>query len=292
MSIAQTFPKTPTSSEFENMDNFFVSQDWLESNLQDPSIRIIQVGGEKYFNSFHIPGALLLSYNNIVEKKDGAAGARADEDKLIEIFSQLGIGPQTKVIAYDLSGGTDSARFIWSLATLGHKGGGMVLDGGLNCWYEEKRPMVESVTTVNRVEFISQPDNSWEISADEVDELSQKNWDGVIIDVRTDKEYIGNTMTTPRGHIKGALHFEWSQTLRGPRNMRLQDQDQLRAMLKKIGVENTEQDIIVYCESGHRASQSWLLLRSLGFKKVRLFAGSISQWRTLGLPVVHGIKPS
>ncbi|MBF0444611.1 MAG: sulfurtransferase, partial [Magnetococcales bacterium] len=49
---------------------------------------------------------------------------------------------------------------------------------------------------------------------------------------------------------------------------------------------------IIYCESGHRAAQTWLLLRDLDFKNVRLFAGSISQWRALGLPVVPGVRPS
>ncbi|MBF0446037.1 MAG: hypothetical protein HQL68_10655, partial [Magnetococcales bacterium] len=232
MSIAETFPKNPNLTEIKTLDKFIVSQDWLESNLQDSSLRIIQVGGEKYFNNFHIPGALLLSYNTIIENNNGATGARANTDKLIDLFSQLGIGPQTKVLAYDLAGGTDSARLIWTLATMGHMGGGMILDGGLGRWYEEKRPMEAEVKNVSRVEFISQPDSRWEISADEVDDLSQMEWDGAIIDVRSDREYSGNTMKAPRGHIKGAVHFEWSQTLRGPRDMRLLESDQIRAMLK------------------------------------------------------------
>ncbi|MBF0380046.1 MAG: sulfurtransferase [Magnetococcales bacterium] len=292
MSIAEALPKTSNSLDDSNPNSFIVSQDWLEANLQNPNLRIIQVSGEKYFYDFHIPGAVLLPYNTIVQKSNGALGARATEEKLIEIFSQLGIGPQTQVLAYDLAGGADSGRLIWTLATMGHTGGGMILDGGLGRWYEEKRPMEQKITEINPVKFISRPDNSWDVSAEEVDELSQSDWDGVIIDVRTSKEYTGKTISSPRGHINGAYHFEWTQTLRSKSDSRLLDIDQIREMLKKVGVENSEQEIIVYCESGHRASQSWVLLRHLGFKKVRLFAGSISQWRSMGLPVVPGVNPS
>ncbi|MBF0358214.1 MAG: sulfurtransferase [Magnetococcales bacterium] len=290
MSIDQSTLENPSTDRAANMADFIVGQDWLEANLGNPDLRIIQVGGDKYFAKFHIPGATLLAYNQIAEMRDGVAGARVGTDRLIKLFGQLGIAPNSKVVAYDVAGGTDSSRLIWTLATLGFVDG-VILDGGLGRWYEEQRPMEQEIKVVEPVEFLPQPDSSWEITAEEVDRASQGGWDGAIIDVRTVKEYVGDTIKAPRGHIKGAKHFEWSQTLRGPRDMRLKDRDQLLEMLKDIGVEDFDQEIIVYCEAGHRASQSWLLLRSLGFKSVRLFAGSISEWRVLELPVVAGSRP-
>jgi thiosulfate/3-mercaptopyruvate sulfurtransferase len=291
MSIAFSVPQNATASVGTTLPGLIVSQDWLKDNYQAPDLRIIQVGGEKYFSRFHIPGAILLSYKQIVEMRDGIAGVRSSETVLRELFGKLGIGPQTRVLAYDLSGGMDSSRLIWTLVTLGHAGGVAVLDGGLGPWYEKKHPMEEGAATVTPVEFISQPDSRWEVTADEVVTASQGDWPGVIVDTRSSKEYVGATLTGPKGHIKGAKHLDWSQTLLGPRDVRLQEPEALKEMYKKIGVSNFDQEIIVYCETGHRAAQSWLLLCHLGFKNVRLFDGSMAAWRVLDLPVVAGVNP-
>jgi thiosulfate/3-mercaptopyruvate sulfurtransferase len=291
MSIALHIPENSAIAEGTPLPGLIVSQDWLEANLAAPDLRIVQVGGEKYFNRFHIPGAVLVSYKQIVEVRGGVAGLRASEKTLVELFGKLGIGPQTRVVAYDLSGGMDASRLIWSLSTLGHSGGGAVLDGGLGRWYEDQRSMGQDGAAVEPVEFISQPDDRWLVTADQVDAASQGDWPGVIIDTRSNGEYIGTTLKGPRGHIKGAKHLDWSQTLRNPRDVRLKELDTLRGMYNNIGVSDPSQEIIVYCETGHRASQSWVLLRYIGFENVRLFDGSISEWRVLDLPVVSGTEP-
>lgn len=291
MSIAISIPENIAAGAGTHLPGLFVSQDWLQDNLQASDLRIIQVGGEKYFASMHIPGALLLSYNQIVEIRDGIMGLRGDRQKLQKLFGSLGIAPQTHVVAYDLSGGMDGARLIWTLCSLGHLGGGAVLDGGLGRWYEEKRPMEQDVSTVAAVEFDGEEDGRWLAEADEIGRLSNGDWSGLLIDVRSHNEYIGNVLKAPRGHIKGARHFEWTQVLRGPRDSRLQDPGAIKELFAAVGAVDPDQEIILYCETGHRAAQTWLLLRHLGFTNVRLFDGSISEWRVRDLPVVAGNSP-
>ncbi|MBF0446819.1 MAG: sulfurtransferase [Magnetococcales bacterium] len=291
MSIALSIPSQLALASGTKLPGYYVDQAWLQDHLSADDLRIVQVGGEKYFDRMHIPGAQLLSYSQIVEMRDGVGGMRREKKALIELFGKLGIGPQTRVVAYDLSGGVDGARLIWTLVSLGHQGGVALLDGGLGRWYEEQRPMAQERHSVAAVEFISQDDDRWEISAEQLLAHTEGQWPGKILDVRSESEYVGMVRQGPRGHIKGAVHLDWSQALRNPRDSRLKDVETLKAQFEKAGLTDPNQEIVVYCETGHRASQSWLLLQELGFRAVRLFDGSISEWRVRDLPVVAGLNP-
>ncbi len=50
--------------------------------------------------------------------------------------------------------------------------------------------------------------------------------------------------------------------------------------------------VIAYCHDGFRSTLTWLQLKALGYKDVRVYNGGWSDWdRTLTLPVVKGAKP-
>ena len=52
----------------------------------------------------------------------------------------------------------------------------------------------------------------------------------------------------------------------------------LQGELSKLGVKDKTKPLIVYCRSGHRASQSYLTLRSLGYTNVKLYDGSMAEY--------------
>ncbi|MFT3903964.1 MAG: MBL fold metallo-hydrolase [Niabella sp.] len=81
-----------------------------------------------------------------------------------------------------------------------------------------------------------------------------------ILDVRGETEY-------KAGHIKGAKHI-FVGTL--PDN------------LDKI---DRGKDIVIYCQSGDRATIATSLLMAKGFKNVKNFAGSMKEWLAQGNPV-------
>jgi rhodanese-related sulfurtransferase len=81
----------------------------------------------------------------------------------------------------------------------------------------------------------------------------------LLIDVRTEKEYLA-------GHIPGAV---WVS----------------RGMLefKVSGINNDPKaDIIVYCRSGARGSLSMIALKGIGYENVRDLDGGFKSWVTSG----------
>ena len=269
---------------------FFVDTSWLENHLSDPRLRIIQVGGEKYYPQFHIPGASFLPYQALVTIQNGVPGMRADTAFLAELFGHQGLTIDTPVVAYDLSGGTDASRLVWTLTALGHHFGA-VLDGGLGRWSQEKRPLDQQTPDLKPLPFVPQPQPEWEASEQQVLAASTPHSIAQLLDTRTANEYLGLTLRAPRGHIAGALPFDWSNALLSNNDPRLKDKQALLSLLAEVGVTDLQREIIVYCETGHRASQSWLLLRQLGFSKVRLYDGSIAEWRVRQHLVIAGQNP-
>lgn len=88
--------------------------------------------------------------------------------------------------------------------------------------------------------------------------------DALFLDVREEKEY-------KSGHIKGA------------RSLPVNEVDKQIHDIEKY----KERDVVVYCESGMRASKVTSKLKKSGFTKVSTIAGGLVQWEKANLPLVN-----
>lgn len=107
-----------------------------------------------------------------------------------------------------------------------------------------------------------------------------------ILDVRTPKEYTGDDIRAIRGgHMPGALNIPYEQNWVDPATpaklakkevrtrdgMNLKPAEDLRKLYSKL---DPEKEVVVYCQSGVRASQTASVLRDLGFKDVKVYEPS------------------
>ncbi|MFI5219265.1 MAG: rhodanese-like domain-containing protein [Bacteroidia bacterium] len=107
----------------------------------------------------------------------------------------------------------------------------------------------------------AQNNNPVDISATDF-EAKLKNQPGILVDVRTPKEFT-------IGHIAGAV------------NMNLFDDDFNERILKL----DTAKTIYVYCAVGGRSSEAAELLLKSGYKKVYNLKRGITGWKEMNLPV-------
>ncbi|MEW8013718.1 MAG: rhodanese-like domain-containing protein [Candidatus Sedimenticola endophacoides] len=71
----------------------------------------------------------------------------------------------------------------------------------------------------------------------------------------------------------------------------LKEEAQLRESLTALGLEDPETPVILYCRTGHRASQSYYVLRRLGYRDVKIYDGSMAEWSRTTLPLKEGMEP-
>jgi thiosulfate/3-mercaptopyruvate sulfurtransferase len=99
-----------------------------------------------------------------------------------------------------------------------------------------------------------------------------------LLDARSLEEYTGARRYAERGgHIPGARHFEWTRGMDPEHNYRLLPVNELKRQLVELQLtENRE--ITVYCQTHHRSALSYLMLKYLGYERVRGYQGSWSDW--------------
>ncbi|MFD2410527.1 sulfurtransferase [Paenibacillus rhizoplanae] len=281
-----------------------VTKRWLLARLYEPEQTIVdcrftlgkpQEGKERY-NKEHIPGAVYLDLELDLSAPVGGHGGRhplPDTQVLASRLSKLGIGNDTRIVAYDDENGMNAARLWWLLRYLGHEQV-YILEGGFSQWKEGKYPVTDHQPVRVPSSFVANVRPQMLAGVEEVREVSAKTVNNagaetgsdvnvadavptlpVLIDSRAKDRYQGmnETLDKKAGHIPGALNYFWKNTQNADGSFK--SADELAAHFAGL---DKEAEIIVYCGSGVTACPNVLALEKAGYKNVRLYAGSWSDW--------------
>ena len=97
-----------------------------------------------------------------------------------------------------------------------------------------------------------------------------------LLDSRSADEYTGKDVRARRGgHIPGAVNVEWKQNLRPDGTFK--PVDELRAMYAAQAI-TPDKTVVTYCQTHHRAAQSYFVLRLLGYPRLVGYDRSWSEW--------------
>jgi thiosulfate/3-mercaptopyruvate sulfurtransferase len=250
--------------------------DVLEAHLEDPGILVVDLSRADVHRQLHVPGAVLLDYASIVTNRPPVAGLLPEPVHLAGVLSGIGLSPDTHVVAYDEEGGGKAARLLWTLEVVGHQHMSL-LNGGLHAWANEGHALETELRTPAATRYpVTLCDGP---VADRGYIAGRLHAPGTtLLDARSAEEYGGMKRYAQRGgHIPGAVHLEWTQTMDPARNLRLRSPEELHALLGERGI-TPEQEVISYCQTHHRSSHSYVMLRTLGYERVKGYPGSWSDW--------------
>lgn len=258
-----------------NAAPIYVEHDWLAKKLDDKNIVVVDMtaDGVQYLR-FHIPGAVRLSYQDIVTKRKDKVSVRVPDAHLYKVLGSLGISRDKHIVIYDDMGGLDAGRLFWELERIGHPKVS-VLRGGLVKWilaaHRVDNNPVKSLATQYK------PDETGRNNEATLDTI--RNHDSsTLLDVRSIEEYAGHPRYPRSGHIPGAKWWPWEANVDFEHGFVPRSNEVLQGGLTKLGVKDKNKPVILYCRSGHRASQSYLTLRSLGYTDVKLYDGSMAEY--------------
>ena len=220
---------------------FLAETQWLQEHLEDLDLRVVDADESPAYQRAHIPGAVRIPGHHYVKDPTvpgpGGYGVHVMKpEQVAPLMESMGIGDDTLVVAYDHSRGLYAGRFWWVLNYYGHRQV-KVLNGGWRKWFREGLLVTEAEPPIPPgVKFTPRPDPSLIVPTEELKE--QYDRVGVAVwDVRSRKEYTGES---PRGnqrvgHIPGAIHLEWLDTV-NEADHTLKPAQELRRMFRERGI--------------------------------------------------------
>ena len=267
-----------------------VSPEWLHEHVNDEDLRVIDfrwylMGGKgrDAYERAHIPGAVFVDLEAVTGKEGGGRHPLPTAGQFEKEMQKAGVGPKTRVVAYDDAGGSIASRLWFLLRFFGH-GSQAVLDGGLVAW---GAPQTTDETAVVGGTFRSRgPDRSGILNVEDVRRLANVP----LIDARAGERYRGEKepIDPKAGHIPGALSAPWADNL-GP-DGRFKSPEDLRKRFAELGIGD-DTGAVAYCGSGVNATHDLLAMELAGIKNGRLYAGSWSDWSSRDLPIAKGHNP-
>lgn len=285
------------ASTFKDDPKTLVSTQWLEDNLKDPDLRILDASWylptetrdpKTEFAAEHIPGARFFDIDEISDLRSDLPHMVPPVEKFMSRMRAMGIGDGHQVIVYDGSGLFSAARVWWLFRLMGQKNVA-VLDGGLPKWKAEGRKTTDAEPIIRDRHMIVDRQNDMVKDVTQVARAS-KLGDYEIIDARAPERFRGEA-PEPReglrsGHIPNARNVFFKSLLNADGTMK--PEEELRTVFEAAGVDLSK-PVITTCGSGVTAAVLSLALERIGKTDHSLYDGSWSEWGMYAdLPIATG----
>ncbi len=253
-----------------------IEPDQLAAQLDASNLLIVDLCKPVTYAKLHVPGAMHLGYAQLVALQKPVMGLLPDAATLSQLFSSIGLTPDTHVIAYDEEGGGAAARLLWTLDAIGHHNASL-LNGGIGAWYNEGHPTedapVQATPTHYKATIVDTAIANQHYIREHLDDNNV-----VLLDSRSPEEYRGEKKFAEHaGHIPGAVNLDWFNVMDKSRNMRLKPETELRALMEERGLTK-DKTVVTYCQTHHRSALTYFALKVLGYSNIKGYPGSWSDW--------------
>jgi thiosulfate/3-mercaptopyruvate sulfurtransferase len=257
-----------------------VSTDWLEKNLTNPDLVIVDVRKVEDYKAGHIPGAVSAFYGSWAIKKGELLNELPTTEDLADVIGAAGIGKQSLVVLVGKTEKTpdqfDMTRVAWTLKYAGVKNTA-ILSGGQDQWVREKRALSRDMVKAKAKPFKAAGDKS--LFVDKASVMA-KLGKAVIVDTRAPSFYEGKEklpFVPKTGRIKGAVNLPVGMLF--TKEGLYKEKAELAALAAKAVGSDADKEIILYCDTGKTCTAwAFIMTEMLGYKDVKIYDGSTMEW--------------
>jgi len=257
-----------------------VSPDWLQQHLGEPELIILDVRRVEAYREGHVPGAVNVYAGAWAYKKGPLYSERPSPEELNETIGAVGIDLSSKVVVVGsmetIREGYQTIRVACTLLYAGIEDVA-VLDGGMERWMKEKRPISLKVEKPTAKEFVGRYRTDMFADKDYIKNNIEKI---ILLDVREPEYFRGEKKVdcVPRpGHIPGAFNLPTSCAFKSDGTFK--PKEELLVIVESVTGADHTREIVTYCDTG-QCCPTWhyLLQELLGFPRVRIYDGSMQEW--------------
>lgn len=269
-----------------------VSTEWLEKNLNNPKVRIIEVSvAPGVYERGHIPGAVNFAWHR--DLVDPVRRDIASQENFQALLRKSGISADTTTVLYGDNNNWFAAWGAWVFDVYGVDNV-KLLDGGRVKWEAEKRALDNRAKTpVAGNVTVKAANKQLRAFLPDVIAAAEKRSDVQLVDIRSADEYNGKVfapqglqeLAVRAGHVPGAVNVPWGQAVAADGTFK--SAEELKKVYGAVGIDGSK-PIITYCRIGERSSHTWFALKKILGYDVRNYDGSWTEYgNAVGVPVVN-----
>ena len=272
--------------------DFLVTTDWLEKNLNNPKLRLIEVSVDTgVYERGHIQGAVNFKWHT--DLVDPVKRDIASKENFEKLLRQAGVNNDSTIVIYGDSNNWFAAWGAWVFDIYGVKNV-KLLDGGRKKWEAEKRPLTPIATQVTAGNIkVSDANNNLRARLVDVVAVANKKSDTALVDIRSNDEFTGKViapvgiqeLAVRAGHIPGAVNVPWGQAV--AEDGTFKSAEELKKVYGAVGIDG-KKPIITYCRIGERSSHTWFALSKILGYNVKNYDGSWTEYgNSVGNPIIN-----
>ncbi len=263
-----------------------IQTDQMQQALARGAI-IWDVRDEKSYLEGHIPGAINIGEVGSV-LRDPNKEDYIPTQQIQKLFNSAGLDVNKDIVVYGARGNPYAYFGLYTINYFGGKNAQIYHDG-IDGWKQAGLPLQKERQTLTPVSvaLIAQP--QLVVSNEEMLKLSQSK-SVQIIDARTPDEFSGKDIRAIRGgHIPNSINIPFEDNWQDPATaiklskkqtvdnsgMALKSQQDLKKLYSNL---DPNKETVVYCQSGVRAAETAVVLKTLGFKKVKVYDSAWLGW--------------
>ena len=276
----------------------WVSTDWLYENQNNQEMVIIDVQPNVHdYIEEHISGAIYVNEGLFRTWIGGVPASYVPSEAIQPVLQNAGMKLNVPVVVYTGTGaakgwgdGLEQTMMAYSLARFGHDSI-YVLDGGLDKWKEERKPLTKVFPKTESSDFTVRLQSDFYVDYETFKAMKDRD-DVMVLDARPAAAYEGQAFWIKPGHIPGAVNVPWA-SLMDDKNKRLLKPDvEIMAILNTYEVRPNK-TILCSCGTGREATNEFILFKwYLNYPSVKIYEGSFTEWTAYpDNPTVTGKSP-
>jgi 3-mercaptopyruvate sulfurtransferase SseA len=264
---------TSADNNVSGINGNLVSVDWLEKNMSNTRILLLDASSPQEYAAAHLPGA--INFNLFIY-----GGRELPVAEMEKLYQSWGISAGKKIVLYDEGAGMMATRFFFSLYYHGFSATDMmILDGGLYKWKEKGFPVTKDITPVKQIGTFTIRKKAEDVRVKLPEFLTAagdpvKN---VLLESLTPEWHFGQVAPFGKaGHIPNAIMIPSADFYNPDKTFK--SATEIKKMMDYHGIR-PQQQINNHCGGGVAASVPFFALKFiLKYPNVKLFMESQLGW--------------
>lgn len=262
-----------TTSVNDGIKGNLVTVNWLEKNLNNKNLIVLDASMPQQYSTAHIPGAVNANFMSYGVKEVSVS-------EFETLFQMWGISTDKQIVIYDRGTPMMATRIFFDLYYSGFPVNNLfILDGGFSKWQETGKPVLKepSVSPQKGSFRVSIFNENIRAKLPEVLNASGERNNNVLLEALDPNWHFGESQFFDRpGHIPFGVMIPSTDFFN--KDMTFKSPEEIKKILDYFSISKQKQ-IYTYCGGGIAASVPFFALKFiLNYPNVKLFRESEMGW--------------